>query len=796
MCGLIVAAWCVAGEWARAALLGTVLVAAGVLALLPFDAAAKAWVVRHSAASPDLLAFARQVSHWGELHLGPLAAVVALWLGGRFAHDTRRGLAAVAGLLAMLTAGLLTDVIKWLVGRPRPYVTDAVDGIHWFHGSASFASFPSGHATHCAALVAAVAMLTGARVTLSLAAGAALVMWSRYFVGAHYPTDLLAGAWLGTAVGFAFGLGARQWLATQGEEKPTDDGRSAVDKPQNIAPPPPSVNLESSEVNSATASVGSTRWTKFAPWLLTATVLLLLLPGTATLPLLDRDEPRFATATREMMERHDWIVPTFNGEDRFDKPALTYWLMRAGYALLGVGETGARLPAMLSALALVLLTWRTGRRWFGESTGLLAGFALATCLQVLIHGRLAVADMPMVACVALVQVGLVELLTAAEGVAVRGWWWATWLVLGLGLLAKGPIVLAVPALSLLLFRGVLWRRPLPWARLGAGRGLLVALLLLAAWGVPALVVTHGRFWQVGIGEHVVQRGLEQFNGRGYTPWFYLGTAAVSLFPWIVFAGAAWAGARRNWCERTAWLVAWLAAPYLIFTCYATQLPHYVLPAFPAFFLLLSLGAGTLAPWARRFGETLLAVVAGLALVGGALVLASAADLPAGAEPLAEMFAGALMLVFALATLACAALRRHWPVLVAALLGAGGGTFFLAEGMRAANLAVNASAGWRDLPATTRFIGYGFGEPSLVFYSGRHWTMTDTPEALTAELAKPGPLVVLALIQEADPLKFFIGELHWSKAPHPPTLPLGHETEHTGFNPGRTRWQVVREWRRE
>jgi len=56
----------------------------------------------------------------------------------------------------------------------------------------------------------------------------------------------------------------------------------------------------------------------------------ILLAGTASLPLLDRDEPRFARATIEMLERGDWVVPYFNDEYRFDKPPLTYWLMAVG----------------------------------------------------------------------------------------------------------------------------------------------------------------------------------------------------------------------------------------------------------------------------------------------------------------------------------------------------------------------------------------------------------------------------------------------------------------------------------
>ena len=103
------------------------------------------------------------------------------------------------------------------------------------------------------------------------------------------------------------------------------------------------------------ATEKSWKWDRFAPWLLVLLVLAVYLPGTAQLPLVDRDEPRFATAAREMMERHDWIKPTFNGVDRFDKPALVYWLMHAGYATVGINELGARLPAVACLLALVLL---------------------------------------------------------------------------------------------------------------------------------------------------------------------------------------------------------------------------------------------------------------------------------------------------------------------------------------------------------------------------------------------------------------------------------------------------------
>jgi 4-amino-4-deoxy-L-arabinose transferase-like glycosyltransferase len=551
---------------------------------------------------------------------------------------------------------------------------------------------------------------------------------------------------------------------------------------------------------------------RFAPWLLILLVLAVYLPGTAQLPLVDRDEPRFATAAREMMERDDWIVPTFNGAYRFDKPALVYWLMRGGYNAVGTGELGARLPAVACMIGLVLLVWSTGKRWFGGRAGFAAGLMLATSLQFFIHGRLAVADMPMVLCVAVACVALAELLLApetpaagqgSEAASKPAWsrrlaWWSLWLAIGVGFLGKGPIALVVPALALVLWRWVFWRKPLPWARLKIVRGLLLATGIVAIWGIPALVKTQGLFWDVGMGEHVVQRGFEKFNGRSYNPFFYLGTAPLSLFPWIIFAALAWRAARREWDARRAWLASWLVAPYVIFTAYATQLPHYVLPGFPAFFLLLGAGftpetLATLARWAR------VAMGAGLAVFGVvvtvALVGVNLAVLPPGLEPLRAGVVG-LLAVLAGFLVVAAAWWRGRPLLVAlgvVLLGVGG--FRMGTGLRAVSPAVNMTAPWQNLPEGTRHLGWGFAEPSLVFYSKATWDFRSSPEALAEAIAKPGPIIIVVMERECDPLGFFTGRVRWREQPPPPGLEGAAYRMQSleAFNLGRSRWQSIGVW---
>ncbi|NDC74916.1 glycosyltransferase family 39 protein [bacterium] len=552
---------------------------------------------------------------------------------------------------------------------------------------------------------------------------------------------------------------------------------------------------------------------RYAPLLLLAFVFLLLLPGTGTVPLLDRDEPRFATASREMAERGDWIKPTFNGRDRFDKPALSYWLMRGGYAVFGQNEWGARLPTVLCTAALVLAVWFFGVRWFGPGTGLLAGLGLASCLQLFIHGRLALADMPMILAITVIQFALTALLFPANrpwstadvsnpdtgARTARRWWWTLWLAVGLGFLAKGPITFAVPVVSLLLLRFAFWRQPLPWQRLGAGRGALVALAVIAAWGVPALIVTEGRFFTVGIGEHVVARGYEKFNGRSYNPLFYLGTAPLSLFPWICFAPLAFLALKTK-DIRHRWLASWLSAPYLIFTLYATQLPHYVLPAFPAFFLLLAEGLGLGKNRWRRGGEIALIVLsAGVAILFIAVLVR---PLPSGAASLRPAFAGALAAVFGLILIAAALVRGdRWlrPGLALGALIVAVAASQLAAGLRAASLSTRLPALWADASAETRFVGAGFSEPSLIFYSHRHWLDNASAQTIEAEIATPGPIVLVTVERQIDPLHLFTGLDRWRTQNTPASLLTGPgwtRQSLAGFNPGRSRWQEVTVWRRD
>ena len=482
---------------------------------------------------------------------------------------------------------------------------------------------------------------------------------------------------------------------------------------------------------------------RFNLWAVVIVGLLVLLPGINTLPLVDRDEPRFAQATLEMQQKDEWIVPTFNGEYRFDKPPLTYWLMRVSYTLCGVNETGARLYTVVSALGVAVLILLMGRQLFDPRSALFGALAWLTCLQVFMHGRLSLADMPMIFCVTLAHWSLYNLLTRDKQRPFNRWFWLLYLSLGFGFLAKGPVAVCVPVLTLILWRFVFKGKDLNWRALQPLPGSVVALLIICAWGVPALLATRGLFWQVGMGEHVIKRGAESFNGRVPVIVYYFITAWVSLYPWSFFAPAIFNSFRKKWVPANGFLVSWFLCPILIFSFYATQLPHYILPGFPAFFLLLGVTAKKIS-LQKEFPRTLYLVpaIAGLALVSFAL--SAALNFPAY-YPLGrmrELFVAVMMGVAGMTLLPLALHKKAGRLAgLAGLLLIAFSAGWIGSSARTRSPALAIAKISRTLPTDYEAVGYGFQEPSLVFYTDHPWSFVDAA-GLQKRLDEPGPACLI------------------------------------------------------
>src|SRR5437763_4457234 len=234
--------------------------------------------------------------------------------------------------------------------------------------------------------------------------------------------------------------------------------------------------------------------------------------GTWSLPLIDRDEPRFAEASREMIERGNYIVPYFNNQLRLDKPPLTYWAQVASYHIFGENDFAARLPSAIAAALTALLIFVWGRRVGGERLAWWAAIIFTLSLQTFIHAKAAVADMWLVLFMTTAHWAGWELLRKKTPNAEWTWWPIFYLSLAVGFLAKGPIAWT-PLLTLAAVK--YFSRDFGFAkRFKFARGILLMLAIVALWGVPALIQTQGEFLRIGIGRHVIGRSFSAMESHG------------------------------------------------------------------------------------------------------------------------------------------------------------------------------------------------------------------------------------------------------------------------------------------
>ncbi|MDX2016534.1 MAG: glycosyltransferase family 39 protein [Planctomycetota bacterium] len=373
-------------------------------------------------------------------------------------------------------------------------------------------------------------------------------------------------------------------------------------------------------------------------WVLLALALAVYGPGLASIGAVDRDESRFAQASRQMFEAlalpeperdpalHSGglAIPYVQDVPRLNKPPLIYWLQSAcAWALTG-GEPSRdaiwmyRVPSVLSALAAGLLTWRLGLRMFEPRTAMLAGALLMVGPVVMFDAHQARADQLLLATVVATQRCLFEVWVrsrrSVDGAGARGgtflWAMALWACLGLSVLAKGPIG---PMIALLSACGLLLadRRRTGWGFLGGlwivpGVLVLGAMVLPWAWAVGAHfaerngtdVVQGLRAYLELVRAETVGRAGGSREGHWGPPGMYLLLLAATFWPGslLTLAGVVrgfargtrgGSGLRLGLGGRGAelFLIAWTVPAWVFFELFGAKLLHYVLPMYPALALL-------------------------------------------------------------------------------------------------------------------------------------------------------------------------------------------------------------------
>jgi 4-amino-4-deoxy-L-arabinose transferase-like glycosyltransferase len=329
--------------------------------------------------------------------------------------------------------------------------------------------------------------------------------------------------------------------------------------------------------------------------------LLLFLPGFFTIPPIDRDEARFAQATKQMVETGDYVDIRFQEDVRYKKPVGIYWLQAAAVhtaSALGLPRAELRIwvyrvPSLIGAIGAVLLTYWTALAFVTRRGAVLAGLLMCSCVLLSVEARLAKTDAMLLLTVVAAMGALARVYLSwqrGEDPARPPWSWPTifWTALAGGILLKGPLILMFVGLTIVVLAILdrdaswLWRMRPVW-------GLMWTLVLVLPWFVAIYWRAGDAFFSDSLGGDMLSK-LSAQESHGAPPGLYLLLFWITFWPGAPLAAmaapAVWRARREPGAQ---FLLAWLIPSWIVLEAVLTKLPHYVLPLYPPI-AILTIGA--------------------------------------------------------------------------------------------------------------------------------------------------------------------------------------------------------------
>ncbi|MDZ8236633.1 MAG: glycosyltransferase family 39 protein [Nostoc sp. ChiQUE01a] len=369
----------------------------------------------------------------------------------------------------------------------------------------------------------------------------------------------------------------------------------------------------------------------------TASILWLMMIGwiafvwnLGNIGLIDETEPLFAEASRQMFITGDWITPFFNGDTRFDKPALIYWCQAIAYAIIGVNEWAVRLPSAIAAFGLICLAFYTVQWYLAKQDefeqvsrptrryliSFLAAALMALNGETIIWARTGVSDMLLTGCMASALLcfflGYAKGGTGGHGDTDKEitasssarfpfpnqWYLACYVLIAGGILTKGPVGIVLPGLIIFAFLLYVGKLREVFREMRLFVGILIILGLSVPWYV--LVIWHNGWNYINafFGYHNLERFTEVVNGHSAPWYFYFIIVLLGFAPYSVYLPIALF--RLKFWQRSHWLSQqrfqqlslfagfWFVGIFGFFSIAVTKLPSYVLPLMPAAAILVAL----------------------------------------------------------------------------------------------------------------------------------------------------------------------------------------------------------------
>lgn len=518
-------------------------------------------------------------------------------------------------------------------------------------------------------------------------------------------------------------------------------------------------------------------------FLLALIICALSLPGLWQMPTLDRDEARFAQATKQMLETGDALRIRFQDKERNRKPHGIHWLQAISVRVLSADQPtniwAYRVPSVLGLALAVFGVWALGGHLADRETGWRAALLFGAGPVAMAEATIAKTDAMLTGLVVIMMLALAKcVIPRAPPIHRRRgdlfWVLTFWLALTAAILIKGPIAPMIAALTVIGLVG--WRRiigagekalppralqPTLKKTLKPGLGCALMIVLLGPWAMATHRATQGRFFTDALGGDFLGKVAQVQELHGGPPGYHLALLPLlfwpvaGVLPWLIHRVITARGSPGFWqpSPPILFLCAWLIPAWIVFEGTSTKLPHYTLPLYPALALLAAMALrtapGAASPrWVRGLGIILLA---GICVgVGAAFILLPLRFSDASPGPTAY---GAALLIVALSGLAAHANWRHQLIRMAGITAFTSWfacTMLLTTtlpGLDRLALSQKLAQALGGYPAEAIFL-LGYEEPSAVFLLGTQISFAPDAVTLITDLGPTDPAIAIVAFPEA------------------------------------------------
>jgi 4-amino-4-deoxy-L-arabinose transferase-like glycosyltransferase len=484
--------------------------------------------------------------------------------------------------------------------------------------------------------------------------------------------------------------------------------------------------------------------------------------------LFDVDEAVFAEATKEIVLSNNWITPTYNGENRYDKPILSYWLMAASYKLFGINEFAARFPSALTALLLAISTFFFVRHFYTDKEAFYAAISLVMSVYFLVYSHAAVTDMALTFFITLSIFSFYLSMTKEGNLYLYGFYAFS----ALAFMTKGLIGIIFP-FGISIFYLFITEGSPGMKKIFSLKGVILFLIISAPWYITQFAINGEEFINQFFIKHHLKRFTGIISGHKGPIYYYIPLLIIGLFPWIAFLPSGIRNALIKWWNlepvgyklndsKLSWFrnrllllaLIWFAFIVIFFSLSRTKLPNYIVPAIPAASLLISSGMSG-QDKQIQYANVFIMVIS--ALIGTAFVISKKYFFKLGIHDTGWTIAVAAIML-AMATLSFYGFLKRKNIYAGLTCLMILFLFLLsAKALPIANQYLQGTLYRYSLYAKERLhpcekiITYKINNPSIVFYSGHKIIRAANKDELSSIIKNTGEIIAITNIKNSKAL---------------------------------------------